>query len=124
MERREFIKIVCGAVGAWPLAANAQQPPNQRLIGILGADATVWRPWIAALVARLHELGWGEGDRIAIEYRWAEGRSDRISEIAAEFERRKVDVIVTYGGAATVLNQTITTIPSSSPLHTIRYAPV
>jgi hypothetical protein len=57
MERREFIKIACGFVGAWPLAANAQQPAKQRLIGILGADATVWRPWTAALIARLRELG-------------------------------------------------------------------
>ena len=111
MERREFIKIACGFVGAWPLAANAQQPAKQRLIGILGADATVWRPWTAALIARLRELGWAEGDTIAIEYRWATGRSDRISEIAAEFERRKADVIVTYGSAVPVLRQTITNIP-------------
>jgi putative tryptophan/tyrosine transport system substrate-binding protein len=111
MERREFIKIVCGFVGTWPLAAEAQQPENQRLIGILGADATVWRPWTAALTTRLHELGWSEGDNVAIEYRWALGRSDRVSEIAAEFERRKVDAIVTYGSAATILRQTITTIP-------------
>jgi putative tryptophan/tyrosine transport system substrate-binding protein len=47
-----------------------------------------------ALTARLRELGWSEGDTVAIEYRWAQGRSDRVSEIAAEFERRKVDVIV------------------------------
>ena len=111
MERREFIKIVCGLVGAWPLVAHAQQPGNQRLIGILGADATVWRPWTAAFVAHLRELGWIEGDTTAIEYRWAAGRSDRVSEIAAEFERRKVDVIVTYGGAVTILRQTITSIP-------------
>jgi putative ABC transport system substrate-binding protein len=111
MERREFIKIVCGFVGAWPLAARAQQPGNQRLIGILGADATVWRPWTGAFIARLRDLGWSEGDNVAIEYRWAEGRSDRVSEVAAEFERRKVDVIVTYGSAASVLRQTITTIP-------------
>ena len=111
MERREFIKIACGFVGAWPLAANAQQPAKQRLIGILGADATVWRPWTAALIARLREVGWAEGDTIAIEYRWATGRSNRISEIAAEFERRKADVIVTYGSAVPVLRQTITNIP-------------
>jgi putative ABC transport system substrate-binding protein len=111
MERREFIKIVCGFVGAWPLAAKAQQPGNQRLIGVLGADPTVWGPWTVALTARLRELGWSDGDTVAIEYRWAHGRSDRVSEIAAEFERRKVDVIVTYGSAATVLRQTITTIP-------------
>ncbi|HYP10741.1 MAG TPA: hypothetical protein VEQ86_04560, partial [Xanthobacteraceae bacterium] len=111
MERREFIKIVCGFVGAWPLAAGAQQPGNQRLIGVLGADATAWAPWTVALTARLRELGWSEGDTLAIEYRWAQGRSDRISEFAAEFERRKVDVIVTYGAAVTILKQTITSIP-------------
>jgi putative ABC transport system substrate-binding protein len=93
------------------LAAHAQAPGKQRLIGILGADATVWRPWTAALIARLREVGWVEGDTIAIEHRWATGRSDRVSEIAAEFERRKVDVIVTYGSAVPILQQTITSIP-------------
>jgi putative ABC transport system substrate-binding protein len=111
MERRQFIKSACGFVGAWPLAARAQQPEKQRLIAILGADATVWRPWTAAFVARLKECGWIEGDTIAIEYRWATGRSDRVSEVAAEFERRKADVIVTYGAAVPILRQTITTIP-------------
>ena len=111
MERREFIKIACGLVGTWPLAASAQQPGNQRLIGVLGADATAWGPWTVALTARLRELGWSEGINLAIEYRWAQGRSDRVSEFAAEFERRKVDVIVTYGAAVTILKQTITSIP-------------
>src|SRR6185437_537231 len=111
MERREFIKIVCGFVGAWPLGAEAQQRGNQRLIGVLGADATAWGPWTVALTGRLRELGWSEGDNLAIEYRWAQGRSDRVSEFAAEFERRKVEVIVTYGSAATILRQTITTTP-------------
>jgi ABC-type uncharacterized transport system substrate-binding protein len=111
MQRRAFITILGGFIGAWPLAAKAQQPGNQRLIGVLGADATSWAPWTVALTARLRELGWSEGDTVAIEYRWANGRSDRVSEIAAEFERRKVDVIVTYGSAATILKQTITTIP-------------
>ena len=111
MKRREFIKIACGFVGAWPLAAHAQEPGKQRLIGILGADPTVWRPWTAALIARLREVGWAEGDTIAIEHRWATGRSDRVSEIAAEFERRKADVIVTYGSAVPIIGQTITNIP-------------
>src|ERR1700751_5014579 len=111
MKRREFIKVVCGVVGAWPLGAEAQQPGNQRLIGGLGADATAWGPWTGALTVRLRELGWSDGDYLAIEYRWAQGRSDRVSEFAAEFERRKVDVIVTYGGAVTILKQTITSIP-------------
>ena len=51
MKRRKFIKIFCGFVGAWPLAAQAQQPGNQRLIGVLGADATAWAPWTVALAA-------------------------------------------------------------------------
>ena len=79
MERREFIKIVCGLVGAWQLIAEAQQPGNQRLIGILGADATARGPWTVALTARMRELGWNAGDNLAIEYRWAQGRSDRIN---------------------------------------------
>jgi putative ABC transport system substrate-binding protein len=95
----------------WHMAAEAQQPGNQRLIGVLGADATAWGPWTVALNARLRELGWREGDNLAIEHRWAQGRSDRVSEFAAEFERRKVDAIVTYGSAAATLRQTITSIP-------------
>src|SRR5215469_531283 len=111
MQRRAFLKSACGFVGAWPLVAEAQQPENQRLIGVLGADATAWSPWTVALTARLRELGWSVGDTVAIEYRWAQGRSDRVSEFAAEFERRKVEVIVTYGAAVTILKQTITSIP-------------
>jgi putative ABC transport system substrate-binding protein len=82
-----------------------------RRIGVLGADATVWKPWTAAFDARLRELGWIEGDNIAIEYRWAEGSSKRVSEIAAEFLRQNVDAIVTYGSAVTVLKQATTDIP-------------
>jgi len=111
MERREFIKVLCGIVSAWPLAAYAQQAGKPRRIGLLGADATVWRPWTTAFVARLRELGWIEGETIAIDYRWAQGRSDRVSEITAEFLRRNVDVIVTYGSAAAVVKQATTTIP-------------
>jgi len=111
MERREFIKIVCGVVGAWPIAAYAQQVGKPPRIGVLGADAIVWRPWTAAFVAHLRELGWIEGDNFTIDYRWAEGSSERVSEIAAEFLRRDIDVIVTYGGAVTILKQATTTIP-------------
>lgn len=57
MERREFIKFACAFVGGWPLAAEAQQAGNQRLIGVIGADATAWAPWTVALTARLNELG-------------------------------------------------------------------
>src|SRR5262245_22194629 len=86
MRRREFIALLGGA--AWPLAVRAQQPGKLPTIGYLGgATAAVWSPWTAAFVLRLRELGWIEGRSIAIEYRWAEGRSERYSEIAAEFVR-------------------------------------
>ena len=110
MERREFIALLGGAV-AWPGATRAQQVGKPRHIGVLGADATVWKPWTTAFDARLRELGWIEGDNIAIEYRWAEGSSKRVSEIAAEFLRQNVDAIVTYGSAVTVLKQATTDIP-------------
>lgn len=103
MERRKFIKIACGLLGTWPIAAYGQQAGQLRRIGVLGADATVWKPWIAAFVERLTELGWIEGSNISIEYRWAEGSSARVSEIAAAFARQNVDVIVTYGSAVAVV---------------------
>jgi putative tryptophan/tyrosine transport system substrate-binding protein len=111
MERREFIRGLCSGIAAWPLAAYAQQRGEPRRIGVLGADAAVWKPWMAAFVARLREHGWAEGENIAIEYRWSGGMSRRVSEIAAEFLRQDVDVIVTYGSAVTLLKQTTTTIP-------------
>jgi putative tryptophan/tyrosine transport system substrate-binding protein len=112
MRRREFITLVGGAAGAaWPLAVCAQQIGRPRRIGILGADATVWRPWTAAFTSRLRELGWIEGETVAIEYRWGERSSERISEAAAELLRQNVDVILSYGGAVVTLKQATTTIP-------------
>src|SRR5215831_12088354 len=96
MRRREFITLLGGAA-AWPLTARAQQPGKLPTIGFLGTDASVWSPWTAAFVQRLRERGWIEGRTVAIEYRWAEGSSKRATEIASEFVRLKVDVIVTGG---------------------------
>jgi putative tryptophan/tyrosine transport system substrate-binding protein len=110
MERRQFIGGLFSSVAAWQPAARAQTS-TQRRIGVLGADATVWRPWIAAFGERLRELGWIEGETLSTEYRWAEGSSERVSEVAAEFLRQDVDVIVTYGTAVTILKQATTTIP-------------
>jgi ABC-type uncharacterized transport system substrate-binding protein len=96
MRRREFITLL-GSAAAWPLAARAQQPGKVPTIGFLGAPTpTFGRLWLDAFVQRLRELGWIEGRTIAIEVRWAEGRSERFAEIAAEFVRLKVDVIVTH----------------------------
>ena len=94
MRRPDFIAAAAGAA-AWPIAARAQPAGKRPIIGFLGTEAVAWPPWIDALVERLRELGWIEGRTIAFEYRWFEGRSERNTEIAAEFIRLKVDVIVT-----------------------------
>jgi len=93
VKRRDFITLLGGAA-AWPLAARGQ--PKLPSIGFLGATSpTVFGQRLPAFVQRLRELGWIEGRTIAIDYRWAEGSDERAAEIAAEFVRRKVDVIVT-----------------------------
>jgi putative ABC transport system substrate-binding protein len=111
MKRRKFITLLGGAAVAWPDVVRSQQPGKPLTIGVLGANAAVWAPWMAAFVSRLQELGWVEGHTIAIEYRWAEGSSERVSEIASDFLRQKVALIVTYGSAAAVLKQQSTVTP-------------
>ena len=111
MRRREFIALLGGAAAAWPLAASAQQG-KLPTIGFLGASApAAWSHWTAAFVQRLRELGWIEGRTVAIEYRWAEGRSERYTAIAAEFVRLKVDVIVTVASAVVAARQVTSVIP-------------
>jgi putative ABC transport system substrate-binding protein len=110
--RREFITLLGGAAAVWPLAARAQQAGKLPTIGFLGASTpSAWGPWTAAFVQRLRELGWIEGRTVAIEYRWAEGRSERYADIAAEFVQLKVDVIVTVGSAVAATKQVTSTIP-------------
>jgi len=103
LQRREFIALLGSAAAApvlSPLAGRAQQPGKLPTIGFLGSStASIAAPWTAAFVQRLRELGWIEGRTVAIEYRWAEGRSERSGEIAAEFVRLKVAVIVTSATA-------------------------
>src|SRR5262249_24810084 len=97
--RRNFITLLGGAA-AWPLAARAQQAGKLPTIGYLGASTPSFdTERVGAFVQRLRELGWIEGRTIAIEYRWSEGRTERYAEIAAEFVRLKVDVIVATGAA-------------------------
>jgi putative ABC transport system substrate-binding protein len=111
LKRREFITLLGGAM-TWPLAARAQQPGKLPTIGFLGASTpSAWSRWSAAFVRRLGELGWTDGRTVAIEYRWADGRNERFSEIAAEFVRLKVDVILTVGGAAIAAKRATSTIP-------------
>jgi putative ABC transport system substrate-binding protein len=112
MKRREFITLLGGAAAAWPLPAHTQQQVGKLpTIGFLGADASAFSPWTAAFVAHLRELGWIENRNVAIEYRWSEGRTERYAEIAAEFVRLKVDVIVTVGSAVPTVKQATTVIP-------------
>ncbi|MGB9349623.1 MAG: ABC transporter substrate-binding protein [Pseudolabrys sp.] len=111
MKRRDYVTLLGGTAAAWPLAAFAQQEAKPPTIGFLGADASAFAPWAAAFVARLRDLGWIEGRTIVIEYRWSEGRPERYAEIAAEFVRLKVDVIVTVGTAVPLVKQATSTIP-------------
>jgi putative ABC transport system substrate-binding protein len=114
VRRREFLGALGGVATAWPLAAVAQQARRLPTIGVLGgATAAAESQRTAALVQRLRELGWIEGHTIAIEYRWAEGRSARLAEIAADFVRLKVDVILATGTApALAAKQATSVIPT------------
>src|SRR6516165_1151714 len=98
MRRRKFITLIGGAAATWPLAARAQQPGKLPTIGFLGQSTrSATSEWTNAFVQRLRELGWIDGRNVAIEYRWGEGSNERFAQIAAEFVRLKVDVIVTAG---------------------------
>ena len=110
MRRREFAAFFAGAL-AWPMAVRAQ-PAKLPTIGFLGAGGkSAWTHWTAAFVQRLNELGWVQGRTVTIEYRWAEGSTERFREIAAEFSRLKVDVIITVGSAVPALKDATSTIP-------------
>src|SRR5215813_11609376 len=110
--RRELLAALGFGAAAWPLAARAQQPAKLPTIGFIGVSTpSAFGQWVAPFVQRLRELGWIEGRTIAIEYRWAEGHSERFPEIAAELVRLKVDVIVTTGGAVLAAEQATTVIP-------------
>jgi putative ABC transport system substrate-binding protein len=116
MRRREFVtllgSVAAASYGCWPLAARAQQPARLPIIGFLGTTSAVaWSQYVAAFTQRLRELGWIESHSVAIEYRWAEGRRERLTEIAAEFVGLKVDVIVTAGSAFRALKQATSVIP-------------
>jgi putative ABC transport system substrate-binding protein len=110
MRRRDFL-VATGSMMVWPVAASAQQTGRLPTIGFLGANPTLFSPWTASLTTRLRELGWIDGRTVAIEYRWSEGRTERYAEIAEEFVRRKVDVIVTVGSAVPSVRQATTVIP-------------
>jgi putative ABC transport system substrate-binding protein len=110
--RRELIAALGSATAAWPLTARAQQERIRRL-GFLGAATpAVGGQWLFALVQRLGEVGWSEGRNLQIDARWAEGRNDRAVEIAVEFARADLDLIVTWAtGPALAAKRATSTIP-------------
>jgi ABC-type uncharacterized transport system substrate-binding protein len=96
VRRREFLGVLGGAALSWPIAARAQQPRKLPIIGLLDPNTPALDSRrVGAFVQRLSELAWIEGRNVGIEYRWAEGRTERLAEFAAEFVRLQVDVIVT-----------------------------
>ena len=98
MKRREFIALLGGAVVS--SSALAQQV---RTIGLLGSgNEAAQREWTAAFVQRIAKLGWTEGSNLKIAYRWADGRNERFAEIAAEFTRLNVDLILTHNTVPTL----------------------
>jgi putative tryptophan/tyrosine transport system substrate-binding protein len=116
MKRRKFLGVLGGAAAAplaWPLAARAQQPRKLPIIGFLGQSTpAAENQRLAAFLSRLRELGWIDGQTIAIEYAWGEGMTERFAEIAGRFVQLKVDVIVTSGTASVLAaKQATTAIP-------------
>jgi putative tryptophan/tyrosine transport system substrate-binding protein len=111
VRRRDFITLLGGAAAAWPLAARAQQAGKLPTIGFLGAATpSVASQWLATFVQRLRDLGWVEGRNVAIEARWAEGRGDHSAQIAAEFVRLNVDLIVTWSTESALMAKRATSV--------------
>jgi len=103
MWRREFITLVGGAAAAWPLAARAQQP-TMPVIGVVSTGAPESAPYrMTAFRQGLNEAGYVEGQSVAIEYRWAEGRYELMPELVADLLRRRVAIIATPGSADAAL---------------------
>lgn len=119
MRRRDFIKVIAGSAVAWPLAANAVEVTKTRLIGFLGSDTqSNSAPWVDGLRTGLRELGYHEGKEILFEFRFADGKYERLPQLAAELVNRNIDILVTYGTpggrAAKAATTTIPIVDSAS----------
>jgi len=103
MKRREFIAVLGGAAGSWPLAAHAQQLAMP-MIGFLSTrSAKDSGKIVAAFKTGLEEAGFTEGKNFSTQYRFAEGQLDRLPQMAADLVRRPVAVLVAVGGSSSAL---------------------
>jgi len=111
--RREFITLLGGAVVAWPIAARAQQPAMPVVGWMSGRSPRDSEHLLAAFREGLRETGFVEGESVAIEYSWADGRYEQLREMASDLLRRRIAVLVAVGGdpSALAAKQATSTIP-------------
>jgi putative ABC transport system substrate-binding protein len=112
MRRREFIVAFAGVAAAWPLEARAQQPALPTIGFLGGASSGNYQPFVTAFKEGLKQSDYVEGRNVAIEYRWAEGKFDRLPRLAADLVDDRPTVIMASGNAAAAAVKRVTaTIP-------------